>query len=78
MCKALDELCRRNRESGVSFGQEKERVTNILSLMDSLHLPPAKAMELLKIPTDEQEKYLQLVAQQGRPASSESCGRLPE
>ena len=59
MCKALDELCRQNRESG----QENERLRNILNLMESLQLPAKKAMELLKIPQPEWERYSSLIAE---------------
>ena len=39
-------------------GREDERVNNIRSLMDSLKITARQAMDALRIPADEQDRYM--------------------
>ena len=49
---------------GIAQGHEEERLNSIRSLMEILNLTLDQAMQALKIPGSEREKYLQMFAQQ--------------
>ena len=46
------------RNEGWSQGRSEERLNSIRNLMDSLHWTAQQAMDALKIPASEQERYL--------------------
>ena len=46
---------------GKAEGQEKTLIENIRSLMETLNLTAKQAMDALKVPASEQEKYLALI-----------------
>ena len=54
-------------EEGMEKGREKERVSSIRNIMESLNLPIEKAMDALRIPKEEQGKYI-LMMEQGNAA----------
>jgi flagellar biosynthesis/type III secretory pathway protein FliH len=43
--------------SGITKGQDSERLNSIRNLMESLHLTAQQAMDALKIPAKDQPKY---------------------
>ena len=45
------------KAEGRAEGREDERVNNIRSLMDSLKITARQAMDALRIPADEQDRY---------------------
>ena len=49
---------RKGRKEGREKGREEERITGIRSLMGTLKLTPAQAMDALRIPASEQPQYL--------------------
>ena len=54
MCRAFEET----RNEGIAQGREQERIDNIKNLMDTFHLSAEQAMSALKLPAEEQTKYL--------------------
>ena len=46
---------------GHESGVEEERIASIRNLMESTGWPAEKAMEVLKVPAEEREKYLKMV-----------------
>lgn len=54
MCKAFEET----RNEGIAKGREQERLESIRNLMDSMKISANQAMTALKIPLDDQNKYL--------------------
>ena len=57
----IDEVAAMATEKGVAKGKEKTLIENIRSLMETLNLTAKQAMDALKIPANEQEKYLALI-----------------
>ena len=49
------------RREGYDEGKESERVSSIRNLMETLNLSAQQAMDALKIPASEQEKYAALI-----------------
>ena len=49
------------RREGYDEGKESERVSSIRNLMETLNLSAKQAMDALKIPASEQEKYAALI-----------------
>ena len=45
-------------KQGIKQGEETGTLSSIRNLMNSLEIPAEKAMELLNIPADEQQKYM--------------------
>ena len=58
---------------GIAQGHEEERLNSIRSLMETLNLTLDQAMQALKIPGSEREKYLQMFAQQEDQQRERSC-----
>ena len=74
MCKAIDDLRNRSleegrekgieegikegRKEGIKEGREEAQLTAIKNIMQSLKMTAKQAMEVLKVPGSEQEKYL--------------------
>ena len=54
MCKQMEEL----REESMKRGEEAALLKSIVNIMDGLKYSAQQAMELLKIPVADQEKYL--------------------
>ena len=54
MCKAMEEM----REESYQKGIEQNRLESIKNIMEGLKYTAQQAMELLKIPADDQPKYL--------------------
>ena len=52
MCRAFEEV----RQQGIEQGIEMNQVNNIRNLMENLKISAQKAMELIGIPNNEQEK----------------------
>ena len=67
MCKAFEEVRNegyaRGMQQGMQQGAEQKEMTNIKTLMETMNWNPLQAMNALKIPEDEQEKYEQLLKQ---------------
>ena len=49
---------KQQRREGYAEGQDSERLNSIRNLMESLHLTAQQAMDALKIPVSEQQKYI--------------------
>ena len=47
-----------NGRLGIKQGEETGILSSIRNLMNSMEIPAEKAMELLNIPGDEQQKYM--------------------
>ena len=45
------------RKEGLKEGRKEERLASIRNLMETLHLTVQQAMDALKIPRAEQERY---------------------
>jgi len=54
MCKGLDDWAKREQEKGVARG----KIESIKSIMESMKTTAEDAMNLLKIPVEEQAEYL--------------------
>jgi flagellar biosynthesis/type III secretory pathway protein FliH len=59
--KAHDEGVNEGRREGLEAGREEERVSLIKNLMDSLKCSAEQAMEKLKIPKSEYNKYMMML-----------------
>lgn len=57
MCKAMEDL----REESIKRGEEAALLRSIKNIMDSLKIPASKAMDLLKIPSADQTKFLSML-----------------
>ena len=61
MCKAMEELreesIQRGIQKGIEKGIDQNRVESIKNIMDGLKYTAEQAMDLLKIPFTEREKY---------------------
>ena len=53
-----DRWLKQGIEQGIKQGEETGTLSSIRNLMSSLEIPAGKAMDLLKIPIEEQKKYL--------------------
>lgn len=49
------------RHEGIEEGQEKERLSSIKNIMESLKLTADEAMDALKIPAGERKKYMTML-----------------
>ena len=70
MCKAIDDLRNRSLEEGreigieegkiegLKEGREEAQLTAIKNIMQSLKITAKQAMEVLKVPSSEQGKYM--------------------
>jgi flagellar biosynthesis/type III secretory pathway protein FliH len=63
MAQGMERGMAQGMERGMAQGMEQGTVQSILSLMDSLKLTAKQAMEALKIPQGEQEKYDAMIKQ---------------
>ena len=50
-------------EKGMQQGIAQEKFNNIKTLMETMNWNPLQAMNALKIPEEEQQKYTQLLKQ---------------
>ena len=57
MCKAIRDI----REEGREEGREEERISLIRNLMESLALTAQQAMDALKIPSADRQRYLSML-----------------
>ncbi len=58
MCEVLDRVEAKGREEGRAEGVELTRMESIKNVMDTLKFTAQQAMDVLRIPADEQPKYL--------------------
>ena len=65
MCEAVEQWAQEERAQGIEQGIEQGRVQGteqaVRNIMDSLGLTPQQAMDAMKIPKEEQEKFLTLI-----------------
>ena len=61
--EGLEEGLEKGREEGLEKGREDERMSSIRNIMQSLNLPIDKAMDALRIPKEEQAKYVLMMEQ---------------
>ncbi|MBR3143067.1 MAG: hypothetical protein IKF09_07990 [Clostridiales bacterium] len=54
MCEVLDRV----EEKGIQRGIDQTRIESIKNVMESFKVTAQQAMEALKIPVDDQPKYL--------------------
>ena len=59
--EGLDEARREGHESGVAEGLEAERMESIKNLMETMDWPVEQAMNALKVPEAERQKYLDMI-----------------
>lgn len=60
MCKAFEEVWNEGYARGF---QQAIQLSSIKALMETMNWNPLQAMNALKIPEDEQQKYVQLLKQ---------------
>ena len=53
----LEEARREGHDSGLTEGQEAERLSSIRKLMETMEWTAEQAMDALQIPLEEREKY---------------------
>ena len=58
MCDVLDRVEARGEAKGIQRGIDQNRIESIKNVMESFKVTAQQAMEALKIPTDDQPKYL--------------------
>ena len=63
MCKAFEEVRNEGYARGMQQGMQQNAINNIRTLMETMNWNPLQAMNALKIPEDEQQKYVQLLKQ---------------
>ena len=67
MCKAFEEVRNegyaRGMQQGMQQAIQQNAINNIRTLMETMNWNPLQAMNALKIPEDEQQKYVQLLKQ---------------
>ena len=56
--QGVEQGIRQGIEQGIKQGEETGILSSIRNLMNSMEIPAEKAMELLNIPGDEQQKYM--------------------
>ena len=56
--QGVEQGIRQGIEQGIKQGEETGTLSSIRNLMNSMEIPAEKAMELLNIPGDEQQKYM--------------------
>ena len=69
MCEAVEQWAQEERAQGIeqgieqgrAQGIEQGRVQDVKNIMDSLGLTPQQAMDAMKIPKEEQDKFLTLI-----------------
>ena len=54
MCEVMEQL----RDESIQRGIDQTRIESIKSIMETLKLTAQQAMDALKIPKDEQGKYM--------------------
>ena len=59
----LEKGMQRGMQQGIQQGIAKEKVNNIKTLMETMNWNPLQAMNALRIPEEEQQKYTQLLKQ---------------
>lgn len=57
MCKAMKELMKEEIKEERADAAEQERVINIKSMMENLHISASQAMDALNIPVADQRRY---------------------
>lgn len=70
MCEVLDRVEEKGRQRGIQEGRQEgidqNRIENIRSIMAGLKCTSKQAMDLLKIPADDQKKYLAKIERNAR------------
>lgn len=61
MCNLSDNVFEDGIEAGIAKGRAEERIELIKNLMQSMNIDVKAAMNALKIPEEEQEKYIKLI-----------------
>ena len=59
----LEKGMQRGMQQGIQQGIAQEKVNNIKTLMETMNWNPLQAMNALRIPEEEQQKYTQLLKQ---------------
>ena len=57
MCKAFEEVRDESRAEGRAEGMQEEKISNLKAMMETLSLNAQQAMDALKIPNEERDKY---------------------
>ena len=71
MCQALEEIMKDTLEAkraegmqqGMQQGIAQEKLSNIKTLMETMNWNPLQAMNALRIPEEDRQKYTQLLKQ---------------
>ena len=67
MCQALEEIMKdtleAKRAEGMQQGMQQNAITNIKTLMETMNWNPLQAMNALRIPEEDRQKYTQLLKQ---------------
>ena len=58
MCEVLDRAEERGRIKGIQEGIDESRIESIKNVMSAFKITAEQAMDVLKIPFSEQDKYL--------------------
>lgn len=57
----LEEGIEKGIEKGIKQGTEKERLSSIRNIVETMQLTAEQAMDALKIPVEDRERYLELL-----------------
>ena len=64
MCNYSSYILEKGMQQGMQQGMREEKLSNIKSLMETMSWNPLQAMDALKIPAEDRQKYTQLLKQQ--------------
>ncbi len=63
MCNLSQGIWEKGKEQGIEQGIEKNRLSSLRALMETMNLTAEQAMSALRIPTEERKKYIKLLEQ---------------
>ncbi len=72
MDRIMEELCEEAFQRGYKQGIDEARIVSIKSIMKNFHYIALQAMDALGIPTEEQPKYLSMLADETPHADSKT------
>ena len=61
MCRISDEIFNEGVQKGIEKGATSNLLENVRSLMETLHLTAQQALDALRVPADDQERYIAML-----------------
>ena len=59
----LEKGSQQGMQQGIQQGAEQTAIANIKTLMETMNWNPLQAMDALRVPKEDQQKYIQLLKQ---------------